>query len=100
MPSQSEQSSPTSCPVPRPAGAIHHFMISADADASTRKLLESLYRQQGKRPVNYFEFVIDPESFGNTVENMFHVSFLVKQRVVTLSVDDAEGLPFLEPVRG
>ena len=35
---------------------------------------------------------------GNTVENMFHVSFLVKQRVVQLSVDDSIGLPVLEPV--
>ena len=37
-------------------------------------------------------------SSGNTVENMFHVSFLVKQRVVQLSVDDKLGLPVLEPV--
>ena len=29
---------------------------------------------------------------------MFHVSFLVKQRVVKLSVDDEIGLPVLEPV--
>ena len=29
---------------------------------------------------------------------MFHVSFLVKQRVVQLSVDDSIGLPVLEPV--
>ena len=29
---------------------------------------------------------------------MFHVSFLVKQRVVQLSVDDNIGLPVLEPV--
>ena len=35
---------------------------------------------------------------GNTVENMFHVSFLVKQRVVQLSVDESIGLPVLEPV--
>ena len=37
-------------------------------------------------------------SFGNTVENMFHVSFLVKQRVVQLSIDDSIGVPVLEPV--
>ena len=29
---------------------------------------------------------------------MFHVSFLVKQRTVQLSVDDRSGLPVLEPV--
>jgi len=67
---------------------------------STRKLLETAYRQGGKKPVNYFQFVIDPESFGNTVENMFHVSFLVKQRVCRLSVDDKIDLPVLEPMLG
>ena len=67
---------------------------------STRKILEQVYRQKGKKPVSYFEFVIDPESFGNTVENMFHVSFLVKQRVCCLSVDESVGLPVLEPVGG
>merc|ERR1719481_306993 len=67
---------------------------------STRKILETVYRQGGKKPVNYFQFVIDPESFGNTVENMFHVSFLVKQRVCRLSVDDDIDLPVLEPIGG
>lgn len=65
---------------------------------STRKILDQQYRNNCKKPVNYFKFVIDPDSFGNTVENMFHVSFLVKQRVVRLSVDEEIGLPILEPV--
>lgn len=67
---------------------------------STRKVLESCYKQNGRKPVNYFEFVIDPESFGNTVENMFHVSFLVKQRVCSLGIDESIGLPVLEPISG
>ena len=44
-----------------------------------------------------FPFLIgpDPESFGNTVENMFHVSFLVKYHQVVLSIGE-KGLPVLE----
>ena len=65
---------------------------------STGKILERQYSQNNKRPVDYFKFVIDPDSFGSTVENMFHVSFLVKQRLVELGVSDRTGLPILTPL--
>jgi len=67
---------------------------------STMQFLEKEYKKNGRKPVNYFKFLIDPASFGNTVENMFHVSFLVKQRRVELSVCERIGLPVLRPVSG
>ena len=65
---------------------------------STMQLLERKFKQNGKKPVNYFKFLIDPQSFGKTVENMFHLSFLVKQRRVELSICEKIGLPMLVPV--
>jgi len=62
------------------------------------KCLVAAWKQGGKAPVNFFRFVIDPESFGATIENLFHVSFLVKEGKVNVSVDEGLGLPVIEPV--
>ncbi|CAG8463797.1 6195_t:CDS:2 [Ambispora leptoticha] len=48
---------------------------------------------QEKQPINFFEFIINPESFGQTVENMFYLSFLVRDGQV--SIDDENGQPVL-----
>jgi hypothetical protein len=68
--------------------------------ASTYKQLVAAYKRNDKRPLDYFKFVIDPSSFCSTVENIFHVSFLVKERKVQISVDqEASRLPVITPLR-
>ncbi len=46
---------------------------------STFKQLVRAFKENGRRPFCYFRFVINPHSFGATIENVFHVSFLVKE---------------------
>jgi hypothetical protein len=41
-----------------------------------------------------FQFVINPWSFGQTIENMFYVSFLIRDGKVGISTDQ-RGLPYL-----
>ncbi|KAI5303372.1 hypothetical protein KEM56_007619 [Ascosphaera pollenicola] len=46
--------------------------------------------------VPLFKFCINPDSFGQTVENLFYVSFLVRDGMVGINIDDME-LPTLFP---
>jgi len=41
-----------------------------------------------------FDYVVNPQSFGQTVENLFYVSFLIKEGAVGVQPDE-EGLPTL-----
>ncbi|KAG9299584.1 hypothetical protein G9A89_020755 [Geosiphon pyriformis] len=48
---------------------------------------------QEVQPINLFEFIVNPNSFGQTVENMFYLSFLIRDGQV--SIDDEDGQPIL-----
>ena len=49
-------------------------------------------------PVDFFELVVNPTSFGHTIENIFHLSFLVKDGLVKIFLNEHE-LPVVEPVK-
>lgn len=56
------------------------------------KLLEVHGQEQG---CNLFEFAINPHSFPNTVENLFYISFLVRDGKVSIDDADPEKGPIL-----
>ena len=57
------------------------------------KCLVTCWKDNNKQPINFFKFVIDPACFGSSVENLFHVSFLVKEgKVALLAQSDPHGL--------
>ncbi|KAJ3134681.1 nuclear protein [Physocladia obscura] len=47
-----------------------------------------------KGAMNFFEFVINPESFSQSVENIFYVSFLIRDGLVSMDIED--GQPILK----
>ena len=61
------------------------------------RCLVSKFREMGRSPINYFKFVLDPTCCGTSIENMFHVSFLVKEGKVKISVCQLTGLPMITP---
>ena len=42
------------------------------------KILKRLYRQNNLSPICYFEFVTNPNSFSQTIENVFYTAFLIR----------------------
>ncbi|XP_055975536.1 EP300-interacting inhibitor of differentiation 3, partial [Sorex fumeus] len=60
-------------------------------------LLQTYFRKDPDTPVSYFEFVVDPKSFSRTVENIFYVSFIIRDGFARLRLDQ-DRLPILEPI--
>ncbi|XP_016367131.1 non-structural maintenance of chromosomes element 4 homolog A-like [Sinocyclocheilus rhinocerous] len=59
--------------------------------------LQSYFADDSEEPISYYEFVIDPNSFSRTVENIFHTSFLIRDGLVRMYLD-TDGLPCIAPV--
>uniref|UniRef100_A0A1A8SCS9 Non-structural maintenance of chromosomes element 4 n=1 Tax=Nothobranchius rachovii TaxID=451742 RepID=A0A1A8SCS9_9TELE len=59
--------------------------------------LKRYYQDDSSSPISYYEFVIDPKSFSRTVENIFHTSFLIRDGLARMYLDDDE-LPCIQPV--
>lgn len=57
-----------------------------------KRMFKILERKNGNRQINLFKFVINPQSFSKSVENLFYVSFLIKEGRVVLE-EDHDGFP-------
>ncbi|NXO80286.1 NSE4A protein, partial [Sitta europaea] len=62
------------------------------------RILQTHFENDPNTPISFFDFVIDPNSFARTVENMFHVSFLIKDGLAKIKLDEDE-LPIIEPLK-
>ncbi|KAH7959564.1 hypothetical protein HPB49_011886 [Dermacentor silvarum] len=62
------------------------------------QLLRDLYEQFG-HPLPYIEFILHPQSFGKTCENIFHLSFLINEGHARIKCDESN-LLVVEPVFG
>lgn len=74
---------------------IENELDDSDDDMEAVCKQHRLYLTPDKEPsVSLFDFVVNPKSFGQTVENMFYVSFLIKEgNLKVLHAED--GLPLL-----
>ncbi|KAF2107133.1 Nse4 C-terminal-domain-containing protein [Lophiotrema nucula] len=65
--------------------------------AACRKYRVSRTVDEGEPCVSLFDFAVNPESFGQTVENLFYVSFLIREGRAKVVMDE-DGLPLLAHV--
>ncbi|KAJ8705531.1 hypothetical protein PYW08_012577 [Mythimna loreyi] len=61
------------------------------------RFIVKTYKQR-QQPLSYFHTVLDPDSFSKSVENIYHVSFLVRDGLISVTLDDEYGLPFITPL--
>uniref|UniRef100_A0A914Z979 Non-structural maintenance of chromosomes element 4 n=1 Tax=Panagrolaimus superbus TaxID=310955 RepID=A0A914Z979_9BILA len=59
------------------------------------KSFRSTLKESKLNRVNYYEFVIDPNDFGTTVQNCFCVSFLLKDMRLYLEKKEEDEFPYL-----
>ncbi|KAI1270992.1 hypothetical protein F5Y07DRAFT_45059 [Xylaria sp. FL0933] len=67
-------------------------------EAEARRLM-NMYGLRDTGGIDLLKFVVNPKSFGQTVENMFYVSFLIRDGAVQIEFDES-GLPTLQPTAG
>ncbi|KAG8747115.1 nuclear protein [Ceratobasidium sp. 414] len=69
-------------------------LVAADLKRSeneTSENIKTVYKrlEQCQR-INFFKFIINPHSFGQSVENMFYVSFMIRDAKIAFEVENDE----------
>uniref|UniRef100_A0A5S6QPH8 Non-structural maintenance of chromosomes element 4 n=1 Tax=Trichuris muris TaxID=70415 RepID=A0A5S6QPH8_TRIMR len=52
------------------------------------KHLRKAYRHNNKEPIDFFPFILHPTKFNTTVENIFHLSFLIHDNLAEMVVSE------------
>lgn len=77
--------------------ANEEVSITKELDHVRQSLKTALNDRKLDR-INYYEFAFDRNSFSRTVENMFFISYLIRDKKIVLILED--GIPYLRFSRG
>ncbi|KAI8961800.1 hypothetical protein F5Y11DRAFT_215878 [Daldinia sp. FL1419] len=76
--------------------AVEDAVNRGASDEEAQKLMDR-YGLRDTGGIDLLRFVVNPQSFGQTVENMFYVSFLIRDGRIKIDFDENK-LPTLDPV--
>ncbi|KAH7723712.1 non-structural maintenance of chromosomes element 4 A [Aphelenchoides avenae] len=63
-----------------------------------RKCLRNVLKQRNTNSIGYYDFILHPINFNDSVDNAFHFSFLVKDGYARLTVGEDSPMPVIELV--
>ncbi|KAJ8103165.1 Nse4 C-terminal-domain-containing protein [Lipomyces tetrasporus] len=72
----------------RPEVIEESSLVRQENNTSTSVIMVKTVMEMLNRPVNAFELILNPDSFSQSVENMFYLSFLVRDGKVSLDEDE------------
>ncbi|XP_033211773.1 EP300-interacting inhibitor of differentiation 3-like [Belonocnema kinseyi] len=83
----------------RPENVVATEKEDLSVEQTVEKIRKLIIRhhKEYKTPLDYFRLILHPTDFGLTIENMLHVSFLVRDGIVQLKKDESTGALMLIP---
>uniref|UniRef100_A0A5S6QF60 Non-structural maintenance of chromosomes element 4 n=1 Tax=Trichuris muris TaxID=70415 RepID=A0A5S6QF60_TRIMR len=62
--------------------------LRVDVQALEKSLLNDTYRHNNTEPIDFLRFILHPTKFNTTVENYFHLSFLIHDHLAEMVVSE------------
>lgn len=78
----------------RRAHAVAAIGKRRDSTPAQQRSIRAEYGLAGNDEISFWRYIVNPTSFGQTVENLFYVSFLIREGSVAVG-EDPDGIPTL-----